>query len=111
VELGDFREDLFYRLNVLKIYIPPLRERKEDIPILTNHFVSKIAKMLGKKIEGVDSKVFQIFNDYPWPGNVRELQNSVERAINFAKESIIRVEDLQENLTKFLDQKNNLLEP
>ena len=105
VELGDFREDLFYRLNVLKIYIPPLRERKEDIPILTNHFVSKIAKMLGRKIEGVDSKVFQIFNDYPWPGNVRELQNSVERAINFAKESIIRVEDLQENLTKFLDQK------
>jgi transcriptional regulator with PAS, ATPase and Fis domain len=105
VESGDFREDLFYRLNVLKIYIPPLRERKEDIPLLTQHFVKKIAQMLNKKVQGVDPKVLQIFNDYPWPGNVRELQNIIERAINFAKESIIRIEDLQENLAKFLDQK------
>jgi len=105
VESGDFREDLFYRLNVLKIYIPPLRERKEDIPILTQHFVRKIAQMLNKEIQGVDSKVLEFFNDYPWPGNVRELQNIIERAINFAKESIIRIEDLQENLAKFLDQK------
>jgi transcriptional regulator of acetoin/glycerol metabolism len=61
--------------------------------------------MLNKEIQGVDSKVLEFFNDYPWPGNVRELQNIIERAINFAKESIIRIEDLQENLAKFLDQK------
>jgi len=105
VESGDFREDLFYRLNVLKIYIPPLRERREDIPVLTQHFVKKIAQMLKKKVNGVDSKVLEIFNDYPWPGNVRELQNIIERAINFVKERIIRAEDLHENLAKFLDQK------
>lgn len=106
VELGEFREDLFYRLNVIKIDLPPLRERKEDIPILTNHFVKKIAKMLKKEVEGVDSNVLQIFNNYPWPGNVRELQNVIERAINFTKEKIIRIEDLPENLMEFFGEKN-----
>lgn len=105
VDSGSFREDLFYRLNVLKISISPLRERREDIPILTDHFVRKIAKMLNKGIDGVDSNVLQLLYEYHWPGNVRELQNTIERAINLAIGNIIRMEDFQEDLAKFMDKK------
>jgi PAS domain S-box-containing protein len=105
VNSGNFREDLFYRLNVLKIYLPPLRERKEDIPIFTNYFAKKISRILHKSIDKVDSDVLQLFSDYPWPGNIRELQNTIERAINFAEGDTIRMEDLQEDLTQFIDKK------
>jgi transcriptional regulator with PAS, ATPase and Fis domain len=105
VDSGNFREDLFYRLNVLKISISPLRERREDIPILTDHFVRKIAKMLNKGIDRVDSNVLQLLYEYHWPGNVRELQNTIERAINLAIGNIIRMEDFQEDLAKFIDKK------
>jgi PAS domain S-box-containing protein len=109
VDSGNFREDLFYRLNVLKISISPLRERREDIPILTDHFLRKIAKMLNKRIDGVDSNVLQLFYEYPWPGNVRELQNTIERAINFTDGNTIKMEDLQEDLPKLLDRKSSEL--
>jgi PAS domain S-box-containing protein len=109
VDSGNFREDLFYRLNVLKISISPLRERREDIPILTDHFVKKIAKMLNRRIDGVDSNVLQLFYEYPWPGNVRELQNTIERAINFTDGNTIKMEDLQEDLPKLLDRKSSEL--
>ena len=76
-----FREDLFYRLNVLPIKLPPLRERKEDIPILVKHFVGKYSAKTGKKIKAVSQAVMHAFQSYHWPGNVRELENIVERAI------------------------------
>ena len=81
IESGDFREDLYYRLNVFPIESPPLRDRKEDIPILVNHFVVKFGAKTGKKIETVPQDVIDTFQAYHWPGNVRELENVVERAM------------------------------
>ena len=78
---GKFQEDLFYRLNVIPIAIPPLRERREDIPLLLEHFVQKHTQRTGKRIERVDPDVEQLLSRYDWPGNVRELENTVERAV------------------------------
>jgi len=78
---GKFREDLFYRLNVFPIEIPPLRERKGDIPLLVNYFVSKLSRRMGKKIESIPRKAMEVLSDAAWPGNVRELQNFIERAV------------------------------
>jgi DNA-binding NtrC family response regulator len=80
VEEKRFREDLFYRLNVVKIRIPPLRERTDDIPLLTQHFLEKMNEIEGKHIQGIDDAVMSAFLRYAWPGNVRELENIVERA-------------------------------
>ncbi len=76
-----FREDLFYRLNVFPIEIPPLRERQEDIPLLVNYFVSKLSRRMGKKIESIPSHAMEVLANASWPGNVRELQNLIERAV------------------------------
>src|SRR5271166_2169794 len=76
-----FREDLFYRLNVFPIEIPPLRERREDIPLLVNHFVFKLSRRMGKKIESIPSLAMEALANASWPGNVRELQNLIERAV------------------------------
>jgi PAS domain S-box-containing protein len=76
-----FREDLYYRLNVFPIALPPLRERKEDIPLLVRHLVHKFATGIGKRIEGVTEHTMRRLTDYPWPGNVRELENVLERAV------------------------------
>ncbi len=84
VSLGNFRKDLYYRLNVFNIYLPPLRERPEDIPLLVDVFLRKYEASLGKTITSVDEKVWEIFLQHPWPGNVRELQNVVERMVNHA---------------------------
>jgi len=81
VKKGNFRADLFYRLNVLPINIPPLRERKEDISLLTEHFIQKYNQKLGTGIEGVDRDVLNLFLNYNWAGNVRELENTIERAM------------------------------
>jgi two-component system response regulator PilR (NtrC family) len=81
VAQGGFREDLFYRLNVIQIKLPPLRERKEDIPLLMNHFVRKYSADTGKKIEGVSPEAFELLLGYDFPGNVRELENIIERSI------------------------------
>src|SRR5271166_3413210 len=78
---GKFREDLFYRLNVFPIEIPPLRERREDIPLLVNHFVFKLSRRMGKKIESIPSLAMEALANASWPGNVRELQNLIERAV------------------------------
>jgi formate hydrogenlyase transcriptional activator len=77
---GNFREDLYYRLNVFPIHAPPLRERRDDIPLLVNHFLSKFEIRLGKKIGVVSKKVMNDLVSYPWAGNVRELENVIERA-------------------------------
>ncbi|MBM4340298.1 MAG: sigma-54-dependent Fis family transcriptional regulator [Deltaproteobacteria bacterium] len=81
VNEGRFREDLFYRLNVLHLYIPPLRERKEDIPLLLQHFISKHNQNLNKNVKEVDSKALESLMNYRWSGNVRELENTIERAV------------------------------
>ncbi len=78
---GKFREDLFYRLNVFPITMPPLRQRKEDIPLLVNHFVAKFNKKIGKKIETVSKDTLNALQEYHWPGNVRELESVIERAV------------------------------
>jgi two-component system response regulator PilR (NtrC family) len=93
-----FRKDLYYRLNVIKIDLPPLRDRKEDIPLLVKHFTARFAKENGKDIEGVSEDVLEILERSSWPGNVRELENMIERAVVFAKTRIIT----RENLPAFL---------
>ncbi|ADL07591.1 sigma-54 interaction domain-containing protein [Thermosediminibacter oceani] len=81
VEEGRFRKDLYYRLNVVPIYIPPLRERKEDIPLLTEHFIKKCNQEYGRAVEAVDEEALEVLMDYDWPGNIRELENVISRAI------------------------------
>ena len=81
VSEGKFLEDLFYRLNVIPIQMPPLRDRREDVPLLVEHFVRRFAGRTGKKIDGVDEKVMSELTGYEWPGNVRELENTIERAV------------------------------
>jgi DNA-binding NtrC family response regulator len=94
VKEGAFREDLFYRLNVVLMSIPPLRERKEDIPILIEHFLKKYAEENGKEIAGLSSEAQDVLLKYDYPGNVRELENIIERAVVIAREAVISVEDL-----------------
>ncbi|MDP3097230.1 MAG: sigma-54 dependent transcriptional regulator [Syntrophales bacterium] len=94
VREGAFREDLFYRLNVVLMSIPPLRERKEDIPILIDHFLKRYAEENGKEIAGLSSEAQDVLLKYDYPGNVRELENIIERAVVIAREEVISVEDL-----------------
>jgi DNA-binding NtrC family response regulator len=92
VDDGRFREDLYYRLNVIAIQLPPLRQRKEDIPALVQHFVDKYARENGKPVEGASSEVLQILMDYDWPGNVRELENVIERGVVLTSSGAIGVD-------------------
>jgi transcriptional regulator with PAS, ATPase and Fis domain len=94
LEQGTFREDLYYRLNVVPIDIAPLRERKEDIPDLANLFISRFTGESGKPVEGITPEAMQILVNYHWPGNVRELQNIVERACALAKGSVLTPADI-----------------
>jgi len=94
VREGAFREDLFYRLNVVVLSIPPLRERKEDIPLLIGHFLQRFATENGKRIEGISREARDLLLKYAYPGNVRELENIIERAVVISRESVISVEDL-----------------
>lgn len=93
VENGDFREDLYYRLNVFPIESPPLRERQEDIPILVRHFIKKFSAKTGKRIEAIPENVMKALQAYPWPGNVRELENIIERAVIVSSGSRLRIGD------------------
>jgi transcriptional regulator with PAS, ATPase and Fis domain len=86
---GTFQEDLYYRLNVIPIEIPPLRERREDIPALVEHFVEKHRQRTGKRIEHVDDTVLAALTKYDWPGNVRELENTIERAVVLATDPVL----------------------
>ncbi len=86
---GKFQEDLYYRLNVIPIDIPPLRERREDIPILVDHFVEKHRQRTGKRIDRVEPEVTEVLQRYDWPGNVRELENTIERAVVLSTEPIM----------------------
>jgi two-component system, NtrC family, response regulator HydG len=93
IEEGKFRPDLFYRLNVFRIELPPLRERRDDIPLLVNHFVSKFSLQMNKKITRVAPGAMNLLQQQPWSGNVRELENAVERAMVVAQEPEIRESD------------------
>jgi len=99
VEEGKFREDLYYRLNVVPIYIPPLRERKEDIPVLVKHFLDQFSKEYGKELE-ISNDVMEAFMEYDWPGNVRELRNVVERMVILDRDGILTWEDLPSEVKK-----------
>jgi DNA-binding NtrC family response regulator len=94
VRRGKFREDLFYRLSVVPIQLPPLRERKEDIHPLVQHFLQKYNKRAKKNISGISSRAFKALTEYDWPGNIRELENTIERAVVLSKSSGIDLEDL-----------------
>jgi DNA-binding NtrC family response regulator len=93
VKNGKFREDLYYRINVININIPPLRERREDIPVLVNHFMEKYGKELGKRGCEISGDTLEKLTHYPWPGNVRELQNAIERALVFCKSRHLTTRD------------------
>ncbi len=97
---GSFREDLYYRLNVFTIFIPPLRERKSDIPLLVNYFVKKYARAMAKPIVSVSPEAMDVLVRYNWPGNVRELENAVERAMVVGKPPAIRPDDLPFRLSE-----------
>jgi transcriptional regulator with PAS, ATPase and Fis domain len=94
LEQGTFREDLYYRLNVVPVDIPPLREHKEDIPDLVNHFLQRFNKDNGKRVESITPAALKLLMDYHWPGNVRQLENTVERAVALAVKPIIDMEDI-----------------
>lgn len=98
VKAGEFREDLFYRINVIQIKLPPLRERKEDIPLLVDHFISRFSKLKSKLITGISPDVLSILMNHDYPGNIRELENIIEHAFVLCRGSIIDVNDLAENL-------------
>jgi two-component system response regulator AtoC len=91
---GNFREDLFYRLNVVPIRLPALRERRSDIPLLVEHFLTKFNERLKKHVSGVEPDALDILSSYPWPGNIRELENVIERAVLFCDSQDVRAQDL-----------------
>jgi DNA-binding NtrC family response regulator len=116
IKRNIFREDLFYRLNVFNIVMPPLRERHLDIPMLIEFFVEKFNLSTSKNVKGVSRDALKILMDYPWPGNIRELQNAIEHAFVLVRGNLIEAEDLPEEVRKGMlanafkettDKKNN----
>jgi two-component system response regulator AtoC len=103
VEAGRFREDLFYRLNVLQLTVPPLRERLEDVPMLVEHFIERFGTRLGTRVRGLDPKATKLVLGYPFPGNVRELENMIERAVVLAESDVITADDLPERVREPTD--------
>jgi len=97
---GKFREDLFYRLNVIPFHLPPLKERKDDIPLLTNYFIEKYNGIDKRAVKGLTEEAMQVLMSMPWKGNVRELENIIERAILMCKGDLIDTKDL------FMTEKN-----
>jgi transcriptional regulator with GAF, ATPase, and Fis domain len=93
ITAGTFRSDLFYRLNVFPIEIPPLRERKEDIPLLVEYFIDRYARKVGKSITGINKKSLELLQTYPWPGNIRELQNVIERSVIVSSGAVFFVDE------------------
>jgi len=93
-----FRDDLYYRLNVVPLHLPPLRDRREDIPLLVRHFIEKYDQRLGKRVEDVDAEAMELLQAYPWPGNIRELENLMERSVLFADGPLIHASSLPDAL-------------
>jgi PAS domain S-box-containing protein len=111
VKKGLFRDDLYYRINVVKLVLPPLRKRKEDIPLLIDRFLNKFNKLCGKEIHGLSPEAMSVLMAYDFPGNVRELENIIEYATVVSQNSLVRIENLPENLLEGLDSKNKTATP
>jgi transcriptional regulator with PAS, ATPase and Fis domain len=94
VHEGRFRDDLYYRLNVINIRIPPLRERREDIPLLAQEFLDRLSHELGRAVSGISDEALRLLMDHEWPGNVRELENAIERALVTCKSGVLTTDDL-----------------
>lgn len=109
IKTGEFREDLYYRLNVITITLPPLRKRKEDINLLVEHFIKKINSKLNKNITSIDKESLQLLQDYHWPGNIRELENTIERAINMCDGKVIAAQDLPMFITNTKEKHHGLI--
>jgi transcriptional regulator with PAS, ATPase and Fis domain len=99
IQAGRFREDLFYRINVVNIHLPPLRERIDDLPLLIDHFIQSFNKLFRKSIEGVSKDVYRIFTKYSWPGNIRELENVLEHCFVICRGMVIEAEHLPEKIS------------
>ncbi|HOX31793.1 MAG TPA: sigma-54 dependent transcriptional regulator [Spirochaetales bacterium] len=108
---GRFREDLYYRLNVVNIHVPPLRERRDDIPLLAMAFLGQFARENGVRVDGFDPKARQALYAYPWPGNVRELRNSVESAVVMARGSLVGLDDLPPNVRSSGEERDVRIPP
>jgi len=104
---GRFREDLFYRLNVIPIHLPPLRERRDDIPLLARAFLDRYAKSMNKKIEGIEPEAMRRLEVYDWPGNVRELENTIERAVALETTKRVSLEGLPERIINFYQESHS----
>jgi len=100
---GRFREDLYYRINVLPIHVPPLRERREDIPILLDHFLARNNARFNTQIRGIDAEARRLLLEYAWPGNVREMENTIERAMVLTERDSLCAEDLPERVRESRD--------
>jgi len=98
IQDSKFREDLYYRLNVIPIHIPPLRERREDIPLLTNHFLREFCEEMGKRIEKISKSAMTELMNYDWPGNIRELRNVIERAVVFCESRQLNIADIASDM-------------
>jgi Nif-specific regulatory protein len=98
IQKGLFREDLYYRLNVIPIHLPPLRERRDDIPLLVDYFMEKYNKLNGKNVSKISHKVLDLLIEYPWPGNVRELENCIERGIVMSPGNVLSADSLPEEI-------------
>ena len=108
VKEGKFREDLYYRINVVELYIPPLKDRKEDIPLLVNHQLQKLNREMSRSIIKVSDEVLDVFMNYDWPGNVRELNNVIEHAMNVCRENYIDLCDLGSFVYKTASRQLNI---
>lgn len=102
VEAGEFREDFYYRVSVIPVHVPPLRERSEDIDLLAKHFMTKFAQEMGKPLSGIEPEAIERLKGYAWPGNVRELENAIERAVAFASpdDRLLRADHLPDSVRK-----------
>jgi two-component system response regulator HydG len=108
VKAGRFREDLFYRLDVISIQLPPLRDRRDDIPLLAHHFLQRYAQKNGKAIRGISREAMDVLVDHRWPGNVRELENTIERAVVLAKGDVVTTDELPDSLCGELQQRKSV---
>jgi transcriptional regulator with PAS, ATPase and Fis domain len=107
LEDKSFREDLYYRLNVVEIRLPPLRERKEDIPLLIAHCIRKLNRELGKTVDSCSEEVMRLLTLYDWPGNVRELENVIERAMVLGKSDILDLENFPTQITRLREESDS----
>jgi len=109
VTYGKFRRDLYHRINRFPIFLPPLRERKEDIPLLADHFLEKFRQELGKPLPGISKAAMQVLMEHPWPGNIRELKNLIERAAIITDSELIRPDHLASNTRKARRQDTDMV--